>query len=99
MADMNEQELQRLRALAEACAPDKCADEDEQDRRLAEFHAELDPEVFLSLMGIGEELRESAERYRRLRRITLAAHGGTDAEFDAEFDRSVDAADKGAGNG
>ncbi|MBZ3666250.1 hypothetical protein [Pseudomonas monteilii] len=47
---------EEIKALALACAPSKCADEAEEDRRLAEFHGELTPEAILALLAEIEQL-------------------------------------------
>ncbi|MCO7566426.1 hypothetical protein NJI34_28580 [Pseudomonas sp. S 311-6] len=48
---------EEIKALALACAPFKCADEAEEDRRLAEFHGELTPEAVLSLLAEIDQLK------------------------------------------
>lgn len=58
---------EEIKALALACAPSKCADEAEEDRRLAEFHSELTPEAILALLAEIEQLAfEPAKHSRRL---------------------------------
>lgn len=44
------------------------------------------------LMAENESLRKDAERFRRMRAITLEQINDTEDEFDAEFDRQVQAA-------
>ncbi|MEN5033848.1 hypothetical protein [Pseudomonas sp. TWI929] len=48
---------EHLKALAEACAPSKCADEAEEGRRLAELYSECEPEHILALLEEIEHLK------------------------------------------
>ncbi|EKT4542743.1 hypothetical protein QEM15_004980 [Pseudomonas putida] len=56
----------QLRGLAEACEASRCADEEDEGRRLSEFHSELTPEAMLELLAEIDQLKlaldmESAE--------------------------------------
>ncbi|ENB9667656.1 hypothetical protein ABJB81_006081 [Pseudomonas putida] len=54
---------EEIKALALACAPSKCADEAEEDRRLAEFHSELTPEAILALLAEIDQLGAERELF------------------------------------
>lgn len=56
---------EEIKALALACAPSKCADEAEEDRRLAEFHSELTPEAILALLAEIKRLSTSRSKKER----------------------------------
>ncbi|MBF8692380.1 hypothetical protein [Pseudomonas fulva] len=56
---------QEIKALALACDPAKCADEAEEDRRLAEFHSELTPEAVLALLAENDMI--AAQRLMHVR--------------------------------
>ncbi|WP_178125751.1 hypothetical protein [Pseudomonas sp. EMN2] len=46
-----------LKATALACDATRCADQAEEERRLAEFYSECTPEVVLALIGEVERLK------------------------------------------
>lgn len=73
------------------CQPDKTEWQSGYDegRRMGTKHmyAEVD-----RLKAEVEALRKDADRFRRMRAMTLAQIEDTQDEFDAEFDRQLDAA-------
>lgn len=50
-----------LKRLAEACAVERCADEEERDRNLGEFCCAVEPEDVAALIAENEQCREIAE--------------------------------------
>ncbi len=54
---------EEIKAIALACDPSKCADEDEENRRLAEFYSELTPEAVLTLLAEIDQLGAERELF------------------------------------
>jgi len=86
-----------LKALALACAPERCADEADEGRRLAEFHSECGPEVVLGLIAENERLRglispvaNSTEKTRRrwLENIAAAIQVGLPKPLRQQLNRT-----------
>jgi hypothetical protein len=68
---------EEIKEISLACDPSKCADEAEEDRRLAEFYSELTPETVLALLA----------EIERLEAVAFAMNGAGTMELIAERDQ------------
>ena len=90
---IDKQQLQKLLWAEAASFRADCADWKRNTEALQEFLGEKTvEEVALELLAESEALRKDAERYRRMRAMTLAQMDDTPDEFDSGFDSQLDAA-------
>lgn len=85
--------MRAIRSLRGDCA-DLIAERDQLRAEVAGLRTgyEAYERVNAELKAECESLRKDADRFRRMRAMTLAQIEDTQDEFDAEFDRQLDAA-------
>ena len=90
---IDKQKLQKLLWSEVASWKADCSEWKQSSEALGEFLGEKTmEEVALELLAESEALRKDAERYRRMRAMTLAQMDDTPDEFDSGFDSQLDAA-------